>query len=164
MSTTSSFCTTNTWEKVHAFTNHGTLGPSKKPRKLEWEFNQVVQDAKLPFIEIVISPNGKLMVRCKICTDIDKHEKLHVPKFDGLQKHVSHQKDLATKLEVTKGLYYFNSTNQHAKNECQITTLHDKSYVFYHFQARSYSEYKHKFMQFVTIYHISKHGCPIIDY
>jgi hypothetical protein len=42
MSTTSSSCTTNTWEKVHAFTNHGTLGPSKKPRKLEWEFNQVV--------------------------------------------------------------------------------------------------------------------------
>jgi hypothetical protein len=79
---------TTTLEKAHAFTNPGPLGPSKKPRKPKWEFNQVFQaiwDAKLPLAKIVISPNGKLlMVRCRICINIEKHEKLHVPKFDGI--------------------------------------------------------------------------------
>jgi hypothetical protein len=88
MFATSSFSTTSTQEKAHVFTNLGPLGPSKKPRKPEWEFNQVFQaiwDAILPLAKIVISPNGKsLMVRCRICTNIEKHEKLHVPKFDGL--------------------------------------------------------------------------------
>ncbi len=59
---------------------------------------------------------------------------------------------------------YVNSTNQHAKNECQFTTLHDKSYVFCHFQARSNFEYETKCIQFVTIYHILKYGCPITNY
>jgi hypothetical protein len=37
-------------------------------------------------------------------------------------------------------------------------------YFFNHFQARSNFEYKHKFIQFVTIYHILKHGCLIMNY
>jgi hypothetical protein len=88
MSTTSFFGITTTREKGHAFTNLGPFGPSKKPRDTTWEFNQVFQvvwDAKLPLVKIVISPNGKsLMVRCKIYIDVKKHEKLHVPTFDGL--------------------------------------------------------------------------------
>jgi hypothetical protein len=88
MSATSSFGTSTTQEKAHAFTNLGPFGPSKKSKKPEWEFNQVFQtiwDAKLPSAQIVISPNGKsLMVKCRICTDVKKHEKLHVLKFDGL--------------------------------------------------------------------------------
>jgi hypothetical protein len=43
------------------------------------------------------------MVRWRICIDVEKHEKLFVPKFDGFYKHVDRQKALAIKPTVTKG-------------------------------------------------------------
>ncbi len=45
----------------------------------------------------------------QICIDAEKYEKVFVPKFDGLKKHTSHWKALATKLGVTKGQYYISS-------------------------------------------------------
>ncbi len=45
-------------------------------------------------------------------------------------KNTRHLKALGTKLGVTKGQYYLSLINQHATNECQFTTLHDKSFLF----------------------------------
>ncbi len=69
----SSHGTATTREKVHAFTDYVPRGPCKK-----------------------LGLNGKLsMVRCKIFIDVEKREKLFVPKFNSLQKHIGHQKVLA---------------------------------------------------------------------
>ncbi len=35
-------------------------------------------------------------MRCKICDEVEKREKLLLPKFDGLQKHVGHLKATTT--------------------------------------------------------------------
>ncbi len=64
----------------------------KRAPKMKWELNQNFQDiwvAKLLWAKIVIGEDGRLsMVRCKVCNVVEHHEKLLVPKFDGLQKHV----------------------------------------------------------------------------
>jgi hypothetical protein len=52
--------------------------------------------AKLPWAKIVVGLNEKLSrVRCKICIDVKKCEKLLVPKFNSLKKHIGRQKVLA---------------------------------------------------------------------
>jgi hypothetical protein len=55
---------------------------------MKWELNQNFQDiwvAKLLWAKIVIGEDGRLsMVRCKVCNVVEHHEKLLVPKFDGL--------------------------------------------------------------------------------
>jgi hypothetical protein len=44
--------------------------------------------AKLPWAEAMKGPNGKLsMVKCKVCSSVEKIDKLLVLKFDDLQKH-----------------------------------------------------------------------------
>jgi hypothetical protein len=37
-------------------------------------------------------------MRCKICNEVEKREKLLLPKFDGLQKHVGRLKAITTHL------------------------------------------------------------------
>ncbi len=65
---------------------------TKKARMDEWELNKVFQNiwtTNLLWLEAVMGPNGKLsMVKCKVCKSIEKIDKLLVPKFDGLHKHV----------------------------------------------------------------------------
>ncbi len=46
---------------------------------------------KLPWVEAVIGPEGKMtQVKCRICNEVEKRKKLLVPKFDRLQKHIGH--------------------------------------------------------------------------
>ncbi len=48
---------------------------------------------KLPKAKEVVECHRKLtMVHCKVCNKIEGHEKLLVPKFDSLQKHVGKHK------------------------------------------------------------------------
>jgi hypothetical protein len=56
--------------------------------KVKWELKKVFQGiwaTKLPWVEAMTVPNGKLsMVKCKVCNFVEKRDKLFVPKFDGL--------------------------------------------------------------------------------
>jgi hypothetical protein len=61
MSITSSSSTVITREEVHVFINLGPFNPYEKPKKLEWEFNQVFQNVwatKLPWPEIIVGLIG----------------------------------------------------------------------------------------------------------
>ncbi len=79
-------------EKLISFGFDHIVPKTKKARTAEWELNKVFQNiwtTKLPWLEAVMGPNGKLfMVKCKVCSFIEKIDKLFVPKFDGLHKHV----------------------------------------------------------------------------
>ncbi len=66
--------------------------PSKK-QKL-YNSSRKFQDAStthLPWVESIVDENGLMQqVRCKICTSIERKEKLLGPKLDSLLKHVRH--------------------------------------------------------------------------
>jgi hypothetical protein len=62
--------------------------------------------------------NGKLsMVKCKVCSFVEKENKLFVLKFDGLQKHAKQWKVIVVQFSVKVGEYFMNLNNQHVKNE-----------------------------------------------
>jgi hypothetical protein len=72
--------------------------------------------AKLPWVE---GCDGKLiMVCCKVYGEIEGHEKILVPKFDSLQKHVGRCKCKVAWLGCAMGQYFMSTESQHAKNEC----------------------------------------------
>jgi hypothetical protein len=48
------------------------------------------------------------LVRCKLCTIVERREKLLVSKFDDLQWHVKHCKVIVVKLGVAMGQHYLN--------------------------------------------------------
>jgi hypothetical protein len=67
----------------------------------------------------VVRCDGKLtMVCCKVCNEIEGQEKLLVPKFDSLQKHVNRHKCKVARPKCVVGQYFMSTANQHAKNEC----------------------------------------------
>ncbi len=79
---------------------------------------QDVWAIKLPWVKIVIGPEGKMThVSCKFCNEVEKREKLMVLKFDGLQKHASHWKTMSTHPKVVVSQYYISNISQHVKNE-----------------------------------------------
>jgi hypothetical protein len=63
----------------------------KRPKRFEWEINNFFQDrrvVKFPWSKPICGPNRKMkMVRCKICPDIERREKLLVLKLNPLIKH-----------------------------------------------------------------------------
>ncbi len=79
-------------EKLISLNFDHIVPKTKKARMDEWELNKVFQNiwtTNLLWLEAVMGPNGKLsMVKCKVYKSIEKIDKLLVPKFDGLHKHV----------------------------------------------------------------------------
>lgn len=70
---------------------------------LNGKLNQVLRclGCQISLAKIVVGLNGKLsMVRCKICIDVEKCEKLLVPKFNSLKKHIGCQHVL---VELSQG-------------------------------------------------------------
>jgi hypothetical protein len=77
--------------------------------------------------------NGKLsMVKCKVCSFIEKINKLIVLKFDGLQKYDAWQKATIAKLDVKVGEYFMSLNSQHVKNEWQFVIMHAKGFMIDH--------------------------------
>lgn len=95
--------------------------PLKKNWKKVWEFNKVFQDVwaiKLPWVEVVIGPNGKMtQVKYIICNQVEKRNKLLIFKLDGLRKHVGCCKATFAQLGVVVDEYYMSLFSQHVKNE-----------------------------------------------
>jgi hypothetical protein len=71
-----------------SFDSNPIVPKPKKIKKVEGELNRVFQDiwvAKLHWLEAMMGPNGKLsIVKCKVCSYVEKGDKLLVSKFDGL--------------------------------------------------------------------------------
>jgi hypothetical protein len=92
--------------------------PTKK-QKL-YNSSQKFQDAStthLSWAKSIVDENGLMQqVRCKICTFIERKEKLLAPKLDSLLKHVGAWKAKVSMLGVDYGSHYFNKNLMHAKN------------------------------------------------
>jgi hypothetical protein len=58
-----------------------------------YELNHHFQNlwvAKLPWAKFVLNVDGKVTkVKCKVCSVMEREDKLLVPKLDSLWKHVS---------------------------------------------------------------------------
>ncbi len=66
----------------------------------------------------MVKENCRLgMVRCKICIVVECCDTLLIPKFDGLQKHVGHQKARFAHPNMHVGEYFMHCKNQYIKNE-----------------------------------------------
>ncbi len=93
----------------------------KKKRKVEWELNQTFQDTwakKFPWAELVGGLDGKVkMVRCKVCSTIERREKLFVPKLDRLKKHSGKRMCKVAWLNKALGKSYISLDSQHVQNE-----------------------------------------------
>ncbi len=84
---------------------------------------------QLPWAENVIGDKGLVhQVWCKVCTNVERKEKLLAPKLDSLLKHVNCYKCKVSMPSVDKSFYYYNKNLVHAKNEHAYTT-HDRPLV-----------------------------------
>jgi len=76
----------------------------KKARRVEWELSKMFYDiwiAKLPWVKLVMGLNGKLsIIKCRVCSYVEKKDKLFVFKFDGLHKHVRQRKVIVAHFNV----------------------------------------------------------------
>ncbi len=67
---------------------------------------------------ICVWVNGKVVQVCyKVCAQIERREKLLIPKIDSLWKHVRHRKPLVLMPKVKIGEHYFLKTNVDTTNE-----------------------------------------------
>jgi hypothetical protein len=66
------------------------------------------------------------MVQCKVCSTIERREKLLVPKLDGLRKHSGRWMCKVAQFGRVLGKSYISSNSQHVRNEKIYTIIgHD---------------------------------------
>jgi hypothetical protein len=92
-----------------------------RKRRREYDLNRHFYDhwvAKMPWVEVVIEASRQVIqVRCKICLEVERREKLLVPKIDSLYKQAGRRRALANIGKVKRGEYYYLGTNQHVKSK-----------------------------------------------
>lgn len=77
--------------------------------------------AKLPWAEAVMGAEGRVsQVQSKVCSFVERREKLLVPKIDSLWKHAGRRKALCDTMKVKKGEYYCLGQNQHIKKRIDL--------------------------------------------
>jgi hypothetical protein len=65
-------------------------------------------------------------MRCNVCSKIQRRNKLLVPKFDYLIKHLNLRKFSFARLGVAISAYYVKHNNAYVKNEkLYASTMHD---------------------------------------
>ncbi len=90
-------------------------------------------------------------------------KKLLAPKLDSLFKHQGHCKTKVSMPKIDVYTFYFNKDFVHAKNEHCYTIANHYS-ILDHLQANVPYERKQIYIQFVIVYHLFAHKCPMIDY
>jgi hypothetical protein len=143
------------------------LHAAARQRRQSYKQNHHWQDswaAKLPWAESVLGRDGSVMqVRCRICSEVEGHEKLLAPKIDGLWKHAGHHRALTTFGSVKKGEHYFLATNQHVKNEkCYFARVGDS--IVLQVARGAVKERKYKLVQFRLVFWILSQGRPMSDF
>ncbi len=98
-----------------------------------------------------------------MCTCVERKEKLLAPKLDSLLKHENCYKCKVSMPNVDTSFYYYNKKLIHAKNE-HAYVAHDQPFVLEKMLADVPIEYNHKYMQFVVLFHLVVHGCPMTNY
>jgi hypothetical protein len=79
----------------------------------EYQHNKIFQNtwsAKLPWAKLVTSEDGKVhQVECKVCSTIERKDKLLTAKLDSLWKHNGRRKALVVITGVCKVTYFYMS-------------------------------------------------------
>jgi hypothetical protein len=68
---------------------------------------------KFLWAQFVVGLNGKIQVKCKMCSQIKRCDNFLSLKLDGLYKHFSTKKSLEDTPSQPKGTIYFESNNIH---------------------------------------------------
>jgi hypothetical protein len=138
-----------------------------KKRKKGYELNRHFQDswaAKFPWAEAVVDVDGRItQVRCKVCSDVERREKLLVPKIDSLWKQVRRRKALVDMAKVKRGEYYYLGSNQHVKNE-RVYYAKGGETILQKLEARVVWERRKKLVQMKLLLHLLMQGRPMTDY
>jgi hypothetical protein len=138
-----------------------------RKRKKGYELNRHFQDswaAKLPWAEAVVGVDGRIMqVRCKVCSDVERREKLLVPKIDSLWKHVGRRRALVDMAKVKRGEYYYLGSNQHVKNE-RVYYSKGGDTIVQKLGAGVVIERRKKLVQMKLLLHLLMQGHPMTDY
>jgi hypothetical protein len=148
--------------------NLDTQTPKKKPRKnydltrkfqLEWA-------CKLPWAEGILTNNGRLhMVKCTVCSTMEKSDRLMQPKWDTLKKHEGRRK--ATRnmpaYNVKKGEWYMAKDSKHKKNMALFNARAPDT-VLQQLNQSNRLEREKKKVQFATLFQILKDGRPMLEY
>jgi hypothetical protein len=103
-------------------------------------------------------------VKCRICSDVEGHEKLLLPKIDGLWKHAGRRRALANFGNVRKGDFYFLSTNQHVKNKKIYFARDGWATVLQQLARGVVQERRKKLVQFRLLFHLLSIGRPMTDF
>ena len=145
-----------------------SIAPKKKPRKnydltrkfqLEWA-------CKLPWAEGILTNNGRLhMVKCTVCSTMEKSDRLMQPKWDTLKKHEGRRK--ATKnmpaYNVKKGEWYMAKDSKHKKNMALFNARAPDT-VLQQLNQSNRLEREKKKVQFATLFQILADGRPMLEY
>ena len=98
-----------------------SIAPKKKPRKnygLTQKF-QLEWACKLPWAEGILIYIGRLhMVKCTVCSTMEKSDRLMQPKWDTLKKHEGRSKETRNMpaYNVKKCEWYMAKDSKHKKN------------------------------------------------
>jgi hypothetical protein len=105
-------------------------------------------------------------IRCRICTEVEGREELHVLKINSLHKHSGHWKAVTTTERVKKGKFYYVSTNQHIKNERVYYARRGAvgETIIQQVAYGTMRERRCKLVQFQIVFWLLEHGRPMNDY
>jgi hypothetical protein len=102
-------------------------------------------------------------VKCKVCSEVEGHEKLLAPKIDSLWKHAGRRRALTSIGTVKKGDHYFLTTNQHVRNErVYFSRIGDT--IAQRVAQGAVQEKKHKLVQFRLLFSILSQGRSMSDF
>jgi hypothetical protein len=102
-------------------------------------------------------------VQCKVCSFVERREKLLVPKIDSSWKHVGCRKVLCDSTKVKKEEYYNFGHNEHMKNK-NIYNARAGESILDKVTVGLTQERKKKMVQFRTMFHLLTLGHPMRDY
>jgi hypothetical protein len=143
--------------------------PSKKKPKKNYDLTRKFQlewACKLPWAEGILTNQGRLhMVKCTVCSTMEKSDRLMQPKWDTLKKHEGRRK--ATRnmpaYNVKKGEWYMAKDSKHKKNMALFNARAPDT-VLQQLNQSNRLEREKKKVQFATLFQILADGRPMLEY
>lgn len=119
----------------------------------------------MSWVKFCLGSNGSLhSVKCKICIEVERKDKILVGKWDSLCKHICWQKDEKNiRTNVKKGELYYSQNSKHAKNH-KLLASHSGQNIATQLGNGDAREKGIKVVQFATIFHLLQQGCPMLEY
>lgn len=141
--------------------------PNPVLRRRQYEASRRFQDtwaAKLPWAEMSRTADGTIeLVKCLICSLIEKREKLLKAKWDTLTKHAGRRKALKDMRGIArKGEYYYSKDCAHAKNAVLYAQRNHQT--VHQLVQNEGGERSRKRVQFATVFHVLQEGRPMLEY